>query len=435
MNLLLFLLLIACVSITGAWVAENPGYVTLYWYDWRVDTSAAFLLLLMLAATLAILVLMALARRLILAPGHMSRRRSVKYYRLGLDEITRSIAALAAADPGQAQQHARKAERCLGDHPITLLITAQIARNEGDEAKTHLLLERMLEHEETEYLAARLLSESAARQQRFVQAERYAQRAHAANPQETASATTLIGVLLKQKKWQEALTALDGMARKGRMRHADRLHLKGLIQLEHGEAALEEKQYEAALASARQCLKYLTDFPPAITFAARALQQSGQTPKAVKLILKKWKIAPHPQLSQLLLEMSTSLPKTKQLKLMRKLPAILPSHAESHLALAQAALSHKEWDEARKAAKTALALNETRRACQLMADLEKGEFSDYDAAGIWLARSANANPDAGWICSACGDETARWNAQCQACHGFDTLTWKQRKLQFVGIAD
>ena len=51
-NILLLQLFLACTGIVGAWIAENPGIVSIYWFDYRIDTSFAFLMLVALLSAI-----------------------------------------------------------------------------------------------------------------------------------------------------------------------------------------------------------------------------------------------------------------------------------------------------------------------------------------------------------------------------------------------
>jgi HemY protein len=431
LNLLLLLVFIACLGLSAAWVAENPGAVTIHWFDWRIDTSFAFLMLLTVAGAFTMAYLYSVIYRLLKAPGHIAANRRLRHYRRGLSELTYSVAALAASDIKHAERHTRKAERLLGQTPLTLLLSAQIARSRGDDARTRMLLEAMLEHQETEYLAARSLSDAASKQQLFPKALNLAQRAYSVNPQETASVTAMIGLHLRLGQWQEALHAIDKAARKSGMRQADRLHYKGLTHLKQGMALLADNRNEAALAHARSAVKILPTFVPAIVFAAHTSALCGKRDKAIAIILKAWKKSPHPEMAAELHRLAAGEPKEKQLKLMRRLVALAPKEPESALALAEIAIEQKEWETARKALKLALSLEESARACKLMADLERAQNADMDASGRWMTRSASAAPDHAWTCQGCGQSAPAWDTHCPSCGAFDSLQWNRRELRFA----
>jgi len=282
-NLLLLLFFLGCLGIATAWMAENPGHVTIHWFDYRIDTSFAFLLVMALIAAVVVAYGWILVRRLILAPVHFSERRNLKHYRKGLTELTYSVAALASADTREAEIHTRKAEKLLGRIPLTLLLSAQIARSHGDDAKTRLLLEQMLEHKETEYLAARSLSDAASKQQMFPKALALAERAHALNPKGIES---IVSLHTRLGQWQEAMLAIDKAVRKGRITRASMRHYKGCVYLQQGIQLLGEGHSEAALAAARHALKQLPEFTPAVLFAAKAFAANGYKRKSEKLLKK-----------------------------------------------------------------------------------------------------------------------------------------------------
>ncbi|MFW0777351.1 MAG: heme biosynthesis protein HemY [Rickettsiales bacterium] len=424
-RLWVLLCIIAGLGAMSAWLAGQPGSVTIYWFDWRIDTSFAFLIMVAAISAVLFAYLLIFLRALLLAPAHFSERRQMRHYHKGMAEITYSVAALAASDVKGAQQHTRKAEKLLGQTPLTLLLSAQVARNEGDEEKTRLLLTKMLDHKETEYLAARSLSESATKEHMFEKALPLAERARSVNPKETSSAASLVSLHIKLEKWQEALHSVQKASRKGAFNRQDKRHYRGIVYLAQGLKLLEAGQADAAVTNATLALKYLPKFTPAILFAARAMIAAGNLPKATKLILKHWKVSPHPELASALRIAIAKEAPAKQLKTIKKLAALLPDHAESNLAIAEVAIKLKEWDTAREVLKTVLEQHESMRACKLMAYTEQGEFADADAASRWLARSADAEPEAIWACNHCSHGSEHWQPHCPSCDKFDTLEWKQ----------
>src|SRR5271156_2668235 len=109
-TLLLLLLLIAALGIASAWMAENPGSVVIHWFDYRIDTSFAFLLLLALVAMFVIIFILGLTRRIIVFPERMLQARQLKFYRQGITQLTHGVAQLAAGEIESADTHTRKAQ-------------------------------------------------------------------------------------------------------------------------------------------------------------------------------------------------------------------------------------------------------------------------------------------------------------------------------------
>jgi len=318
-HLLLLLVLLACLGISAAWVAENPGSVTLYWFDYRIDTSLAFLLLVVLLCAMAATICYNLLHRLFVLPSRMAQSRSLRTTNKALTELTHSVAALAASDLQSAQVHTKKAEKLLGITPLTLLLSAQIARSQGDTEKTQALLEKLLEHEETEYLAARYLSDAAGKQAALPRALSLAERAHSLSPRDENATLALVSLHLKMNSWPQAMRVLEtdkGLTREQKRRY------KGIVRLAEALALADDGRHETALIHAKESLGLLPNFAPGLCCAARQYVACGQVQKAVKLLSDAYRRHPHNQVGELLNSLATQLPTNGR----KKVEALLASH-------------------------------------------------------------------------------------------------------------
>jgi len=115
---------------------------------------------------------------------------------------------------------------------------------------------------------------------------------------------------------------------------------------------------------------------------------------------------------------------------LQRLAACNPEAAESHVAIAEAALAAQLWGEARRhltmAEAAAPPAGPSRRLCLLLARLEESENGDIAAARTWLDRAVAAPPDPCYVCGHCGGEGADWRSVCPHCGGFDALRWGSR---------
>ena len=77
-----------------------------------------------------------------------------------------------------------------------------------------------------------------------------------------------------------------------------------------------------------------------------------------------------------------------------------PDHIESRILAARGAIGARDWKTARAAlsayAGTGASETPTQRICELMAEIEEGEFGDRGAARGWLARALHAPEDPQW---------------------------------------
>lgn len=428
LNLLLLLIFLTCLGITAAWLAENPGDVTIYWFDYRIDTSFGFLIVLAVVSAIALSYGYVFVRRVILAPGHIMERRGLKQHRRGLTEITYSVAALAASDIKSAETHTRKAEALLGRTPLTLLLSAQIARSQGDDARTHLLLDQMLDYKETEYIAARSLSDAASKQQIFPEALQMAQRAHAINPKDIK---TILSLHLRLGQWQDAMRIVGRAARKHYLNRTEVRHYRSLVYLAQGMRMLDTDQLDLAIRAAHQALRETPDYLPVFLFSIRAYMMEGDERKAMKLIHRAWAHMPHPLLSTYFLKLIEKLPRDVQLKKVQKLIACNPDSIESDLLFAQVQINNRLWDLAGKMLQKVIAREESVRACHMMAAIEQGMAADPNAGGKWLGRSKVAQPDPEWTCLTCGQANEKWAVHCPSCHDLDSLEWRKRQVKYA----
>lgn len=310
-NLLLFLFFVACASFAVALVVDNPGSVTMLWFDYQIETSVAFVLLLIALAFALTTLLTLLVRRVIFAPSRFLQRRNVRQLKSGISELTYGIAALATSNIDAAEMHVRKVEKLLGRTPLTLLLSAQIAKTRGDEGKTQILLAQLLEYKETEYLATRSLSDNASKQDNLPKALQLAIKAQALNPKDSATALAVVSLQTRMKHWHEALENL----KKANLPRKEKSRIRALIQLAYGELLLEDKRDESALVIARSVISVLPNFTPAVAFVARAYSKNNMLRKATSIIIRAWKKNPTVLLADAMHDVTSLEPEKNQEKL------------------------------------------------------------------------------------------------------------------------
>ena len=260
------LIIVTCFSLVAAWLADNPGMVVMHWFGYQIETSAAVLLAFALIAAIVASIAWGTLQKLFLAPSRFMERRSLKQYRAALSEITHSVAALAANDMSTASTHTHKAEKLLGTTPLTLLLRAQISKSEGSDDETRKLLEQLLDHPETEYLAAKSLSDAARKQQLLPQATKLAERANKVNPKESHGAWAVFDLHLAAGHFQEAEIHAQTARKKGAFSRADVKTALGRIALKQAENSLANGNKEHAVAFAKKAKKLLKEDEHAAEF-------------------------------------------------------------------------------------------------------------------------------------------------------------------------
>jgi HemY protein len=247
---------------------------------------------------------------------------------------------------------------------------------------------------------------------------------------------SLLALETRAGDWDAAAATL-ATAVKRKLVPADRArHQRGVLMHQLSLAAERDGDLRRAASLAAKAQAVTPDLPEPAAHYMRLLAALGRRRAALRTIERAWRAAPHPDLARVWGELHAEEAPLGRLGAFERLAAINPQAAESHIAVAEAALAAELWGEARRhlgLAVAALPNGPTRRLCLLMARLEQGEYGPGAGARDWLDRAADAPPDPCWVCGECGAECRGWHPLCPACGAFDSLRWSQPKARDSGM--
>lgn len=426
---LFFIVKLAVVVLVAVWLANRPGDVVLQWFGYRIETSVGILLLVALLIGVVIALLYRWWGLLRSAPRKIGKVHQESRARRGYKALTQGMVAVAAGDAEEAQRWARKADGLLDQPPLTMLLSAQAAQLDGDDKAAKRYFEAMLERDETRFLGLRGLLMQALRDKDDTAALNYARQAYALRPKTPWVLDMLFDLSERNGDLIAAEQALREATRLKQLPPADSSRKRALLLVEQAQAAAGNGDRDAALRLAKQAHKLSADLVPATLLQAELMIDAGRGRDAARLLEKAWPAKPHPDLAAAYRRARSQAGERdsiEMLKAVERLVAAVPSHTESRLALAEAALDAKLWGEARRYLADAAGTDgvlPSERICRLMAGLEEAEHGDGARARDWWLKAAEAQPDPAWVCSACGAVAERWTARCGACNAFDTLDW------------
>jgi HemY protein len=416
--------LIGLVVTAAVWFAGNPGRVAIEIAGLRIQTEAGiFILGLVLLAIVA-----ALGYRLwrfvrYVPGGILDHRRSSRRQR-GYQALTQGMVAVAAGDAGEARKFARQADALLNDPPLTMLLSAQSAQLNGDEAAAKAYFTAMLDRQETAFLGLRGLLMQAQREGNGAEELRLARRAYALRPKTPWVLTMLFDAQVRHDQWREALPVLEEAMRRGAMEGAEARRRRAVVLLGCSGEAEEAGDRASALTYAKRAASLMPDFLPATLRHIALMVDGGKKRAAARMLHNAWARIPHPELARIYAAMEESDDPLKKVRRFERLLSHNPDHAESHIALAEALLEARIWGAARSHLQSAAGDAPPARVCRLMAELEEAEKGDMAASRQWLLRAASAEPDSAWICSGCGAATTAWTPRCGRCNALGTLEWR-----------
>ena len=186
--------------------------------------------------------------------------------------------------------------------------------------------------------------------------------------------------------------------------------------------ALEDADADKALELAQEAHRLAPDLVPAAAIAGRVLAARGNTPRAARVLLKTWRLSPHPDLAAAYAYARPGDSPRDRLNRVRHLARLTPNHTEAQIAVAISAIDARDWNEARKALEPLVDDRLTPRVCTLMARIEGEQNSDAGRVREWLARAANAARDPAW--TADGVVSDHWSAVSPVTGALDAFQWR-----------
>ncbi|KAA0573829.1 heme biosynthesis HemY N-terminal domain-containing protein [Azospirillum sp. Sh1] len=419
-----FLLKVAVVIAAAIWLADRPGTVSVHWLGYAVEAPFWVALLVTIVALGIAALGYRLIRGLIRTPYRIRRHSRVRRRERGYRALTQGMVAIAAGDAQTARKMARKADGLLNEPPLTMLLSAQAAQLQGDERAAREYFTAMLERPETAFLGMRGLLTQAIKSGDRVEALTLARKARGLQPNTPWLLGTLYDLEAQAGDWAAAEGTLQQAIQAGAIPTDEGRRHRAVLLLERSFEAERRGRADAALSHAQAAHDMMPGFVPAAVRLARLQLAADRLKPAAKVVERAWRQSPHPELADIYRTIVSSYDTLTRVRLFQKLVRQAPDSAESHLAVARAAIDAQLWGEARQHLNRAMEIGPTRRTYRLMAELDRGERHDEDAAKDWLAKAANAPEDPVWTCSSCGAVSHNWGGLCGHCGAFDTLTWK-----------
>jgi len=417
----LFLLAVLLVVAGLHWLADRPGTITVEWLGYVAETSM-FRALIILAAVLAVLLgAWSALRQMWRSPAAFGRHLARRRERRGLDALTGGIIAVSAGDHTLANRFASQARKALPHEPLTHLLRAQVAQIADDRPTARRIFEAMLASPETEVLGLRGLYLEAEREGAREAARQFAERALKRNPKLSWPVEGLFDLQCRAGDWAGALETL-AIARKQNLIDKAAGARRRAVLLTAQAQTLEDAEADKAAEFAQEAHRLAPDLIPAAAIAGRVLASRGNTPRAARVLLKTWRLAPHPDLAAAYAYARPGDSPRDRLVRVRHLGRLTPGHPEALMAIAISAMEAREWEEARKVLQPLLASGATQRVFTLMARIEGEQHGDTGRVREWLARAATAARDPAWVAD--GVVAQRWAAISPVTGQLDAMHWQ-----------
>lgn len=426
-----FLAVAAALVFGLGWIMETPGEVRIAFGTREFFLSPiGFLIAVVLLVLLGIVVLrlvgllVAVMRFLLGDETAISRHFSRSRERRGYAALSDGLIALAAGDSRTATKKAQKADRLLGRHDLTGLLTAQAAERSGNRDQAFEAYKALLPDDRTRPVGIQGLMRLKLEEGDTDAAMALAKKAFALRPDNEGVLRTLFDLQSKSGDWSGARETLNASMHARMLPRDVGVRRDAVLSLADARTALAEgdtaRGYEAAL----QANKLAPTLAPAAALAARAQAERGQKRKATKILTTAWAANPTPELAAAFAAIEPDETPEARRKRFATLVSANPSSAESKLLEAELALAAEDFPGARKALGDLAVTEPTTRSLALMAAIERGSGESDEVVRGWLAKALGASRGPQWVCTKCNHVHAHWEPVCETCGAFDTLDWR-----------
>ncbi len=420
-RLLFYFACVVAAAAALAWLADQPGTISIVWQDTEYATSIFTAVVgLTLLAVVAMLA-WSLFTGLLSSPGALLEKVRRHREQKSATALSRGLIAVGSGDVRLARKYAKQAARGLPGEPMSALLRAQAAQLAGDRHTVQRIYEAMLESPETELLGLRGLFNEASREQKLEAARHYAERALKLNANLAWAAEGLLNLQCREQDWAGALDTLKTANLAGQI-GKDKLKRWKAALLTARARELEDEAPDEALQHALDAHALAPTLVPAAELAGHLLANAGNMARAAQIVRKTWKRNPHPDLATVYAYLRQGDSPRDRLQRIQTLYKDLPAHPESMIATAHAAIEAHDWKEARRVLKPLLQEDPSARVCTLMARIEGGEFGDKGRVREWLARALKAPRDPVWIAD--GHISDSWEPVSPVSGRLDAYEWR-----------
>jgi HemY protein len=420
-RVVIYVLVIFAFAAGFAWLADNPGSLTLSFREYDVRTTvmaaAIFLILLLVIGRVLWLVLRGVLR----APRRLRQQAAERRREAAYRALTDGFVAVGSGDPSHAAYYAAEARYYAQGEELTLLLAAQTAQLTGDEMGARAAYEAMLARPKMRVLGFRGLFLEARRRGDNEAARSFAAAADSEKPGLNWAGSALLEYQAADGEWAEALTTLTSLTAAGAI-VGDRANRLNAVLRVARAMELEDRDPTAARDLALEAHRLAPELVPAAVLAARLATRLGDPKRAMKVIETTWRIEPHPELAGAYMDVRSGESGRDRMKRIAHLAKIRTNHIEGRLAMARAAIDAQDWVAAREELRGLLATNPTGRAYVMMAEIEEGEHGDIGRARDWLSRAVRAPRDPTW--TADGYVFDHWEPVSPISGRIDAFEWK-----------
>lgn len=420
----IMLLLGLCV-----YLAVLPGNVKINFHEYTVTVQLGVVALILFISVLVVSFLTGVIHDVFMLPKEWQRSRSESRRTKGHQAIVRALSAAAAGDYKNAYYLAHRAQKFLPDSEagLSLLLQAHSARGRGADEDSEAAFKALLKNSDTAILGVQGLIQKAMLEGDYARALLLARESASAQPKNAHLLRPVYDLEIRNRLWNEALATLDKIASYKTMPVDAIKSDRAAIYIVLGDLARTEGKFVEAMKNYKRAYQSDPKSTPAAIRLACVNLDMGQRVAALAIVKKNWTLTGHPQLLDLwrkLCPKDKKDPRTTEYRWMEWVAEFHPANQEAVLGIAQAAIDHGMWGEAKAALMRAEKLRPSRDLYLLWVRLEEQTNKNPETIRQWLDRASDASKGPQWICAKTFRVFEHWVAIVEPEGFFNTLEWR-----------
>lgn len=432
LKVILFVVIVAALAYGAEVLMDTGGGLLLAVGNWEFTLGplqaviVAVLLMAVLWLVLRVIgLVVAILRFLNGDETAVSRYFDRNRERKGYQALSDGMMALASGEPRLALSRAQKAEKYLAKPELTTLLVAQAAEAVGDTKRAGDAYKALLGDDRTRFVGIRGLLKQKLVEGDTETALKLAEKAFAMKPRHAETQDTLLKLQAEHADWKGARATLGAKLKAGELPRDVYRRRDAVLALQEARGVLDDSASIEAREAAIEANRLSPDLIPAAAMAARSLVAKSNKREATRVLVKAWRMQPHPDLAAAFAEIEPEETPTQRLKRFKVLTSVKPEDEQTRLLLAELLLSAEDFPAARRALGDLAERHPTQRSLAIMAAIERGEGADDAVVRGWMARAMTAPRGPQWCCDKCHAIHGQWAPICDNCGGFDTLSWRE----------
>ena len=415
------------------WATDKNGTVDLKWVSLNAQMPFWYFCALFLLIVLILLCLCRAIEILIKKQTDESLKKvretqsKIKMKKDDVDEamfaLLKTMTATTEGDMKTARKNLKILETKIGHNTIIDVLELKIAKGEKDFDAVEKLSSKLMKNKDSELVGLKALVETSSKKKDFQKALESANRAFNTRRDLYWVIENTFNLRALASDWKGACEVLD-VGKNKKMLAPEKYDLMKAVAL--FEMAMQEKKNDLAfLRYLMQAHELQPSFEPAAIELAKFYEKENQPRKAEKILKNIWRLSPTYEVAKAYLKLFKEDSAIESVQRMESL-ALLNSKEFSlnNLILAELDMKAKFWDKAKSELEMFLINNPaTKKIAKMMSQYEKTVNKNEASASDWARREKECAEECLWVCSHCGEQSAKWKPFCAKCGSFNPFEW------------